>query len=221
MPSMFRSTLAALLAPLVFCAAPSDTDAFDKPRVASVPALAVRSDHTGVLHYIVIQIDRQTQKPGPLVQFSEITFGGGSVVGDDWKQGVNQAVLAALRQLGLDGKDWQVTIKNRSYNAMTEGMSASGAVAVGVMAAWRGDSLRKNAALTGKVAPDGRILEVASVPQKLEVAAKEGFTTVLVPRGQMQSAEWDLSPLAAKLRIDVIEVGTLEEAYQQMTGSGR
>jgi len=203
-------------------ALPFPAAALDDARLASVPALAVQHDgRTGVVHYVVIQINRLPQPDGPVVQFSEIALGGGSVVGEDWKEGVKQAVRAALRHLGLDGKDWLVTIKNRSYNALTEGMSASSVVAVGVLAAWRGDRLRPNVALTGQITPDGRILDVAQVPQKAEAAAGQHFATVLVPRGQLQTPEWDLTLLAAKLHVDVIEVGTLEEAYRLMTGTGR
>lgn len=201
---------------------PLHTQAIEDVHIASVPALAVRhDDRAGVVHYIVIQINRRPQLDGPVVQFSEIMFGGGSVVGDDWKDGVKQAVLAALRQLNADGRDWLVTIKNRSHNAITDGTSASSAVAVGVMAAWRGDAVRPTVALTGQIAQDGNILAVGQIPQKIEAAAREHFTTVLVPRGQLQTAEWDLTMVAAKWRIDIVEVGTLEEAYQAMTGAGR
>jgi predicted S18 family serine protease len=191
-------------------------------RTAAVPALAVLSDgKTGGVHYIAIQISTDPQSDGPVIQFSEINFGGGSLVGDDWKAGVKQALLTSLRQLGEDGRNWMVTIKNRSNNSMTDGMSASGVVAVGIMAAWRGDSVRSEVAMTGQIAPDGTIVAVGSVPPKVEAAAREHFKTVLVPRGQLQTAEWDLTTLAATRQITVVEVGTLDEAYQAMTEAKR
>jgi len=186
-------------------------------RTASVPGLSVRVDsQTGVVHYIVIQISSRPQSDGPIIQFSEINLGGGSLVGDDWKEGVKHATTAVLRQLGIEGRDWLVTIKNRSYNAMTEGMSASGAVAVGMLAAWRGGQVRPEVAMTGQITLDGKIVAVGHVPQKLEAAAREQFRTVLVPRGQLQTPEWDLVALAAQRQMTVIEVGTLEEAYEAM-----
>lgn len=140
-------------------------------------------------------------------------------MGDDWKAGVRQAVLTALRHLGTDGRDWVVTIKNRSHNAMTDGMSASGAIAVGIMAAWRGETIRPGVALTGQIAPNGDILAVGSVPQKVEAAAREQFKTVLVPRGQSNTAEWDFSSRSP--RVTILEVGTLDDAYQAMAGLPR
>lgn len=205
--------LALLLVLILF----SNARAFDNLHVASIPALAVLSDgQTGVVHYIAIQISSDPGANGPVIQFSEITLGGGSLVGDDWKAGVRQAVLTALRHLGMDGRDWVVTVKNRSHNAMTDGMSASGAVAVGIMAAWRGDAIRSGVAMTGQIAPNGDILSVGSVPQKIEAAAREQFRTVLVPRGQSNTGEGDFGSQAR--RVAVVEVGTLDEAYQAMAG---
>jgi uncharacterized protein len=100
-------------------------------------------------------------------------------------------------------------------------MSASSAVAVGIVAAWRGDNIKSDVALTGKIMPDGQIEPVGALLVKIETAARAQFKTVLVPRGQLDTADWDLSQLATRWNIKVIEVATLEEAYQLMTTSGR
>jgi predicted S18 family serine protease len=114
-----------------------------------------------------------------------------------------------------------ITIKNRSYSALTEGMSASSAVAVGIVAAWRGDDVKSDVALTGIIAPDGQIESVGALPAKVEAAARAHFKTILVPRGQLETADWDLSQLAIRWNINIVEVATLEEAYQLMTTAGR
>lgn len=100
-------------------------------------------------------------------------------------------------------------------------MSASSAVAVGIVAAWRGNDVKTDVALTGEIMPDGQIEAVGVLPIKVEAAARARFKTVLVPRGQFYTADWDLSLLATKWNIAVIEVATLEEAYQLMTTAGR
>jgi uncharacterized protein len=198
----------------------STAQAFEDVRTAAVPGLAVRADgRTGAVHYIVIQIATGAQQEGPVVQFSQINFGGGSAVGEDWKDGVRGAVNAALRELAVDGRDWVVTIKNRSYSAITDGVSASGVVAVGIMAAWLGEAPLPGVAMTGQISSDGRILPVGNVPQKVEAAARERFKTVLVPSGQMYTDEWDLTALATKLGVNVVEVRTLDEAYRAMVQS--
>jgi uncharacterized protein len=149
-----------------------------------------------------------------------MNLGGGALVSEDWKEGVKQAVAAAMMAVGADGREWVVTSKNRSYHALTEGMSASRAVAVGIVAAWRGDDIKSDVALSGKIMPDGQIEPVGALPLKVEAAARAQFRTVLVPRDQLYTADWDLSQLAAKWNIKVLEVATLEEACQLMTTTG-
>lgn len=123
----------------------------DSRHFATVPALGVLADgQTGIVHYIVLQIDNDPRRGGPTIQFNEIHLSGGSIVSEDWKEGVKQAVVAATKAVGGDGREWAITIKNRSYVALTEGMSASSAVAVGIVAALRGDHIKSDVALTGK-----------------------------------------------------------------------
>ena len=55
-----------------------------------MPALGVlASGQTGIIHYIVLQIDKDPRREGPTVQFNEINLGGGSLVSEDWKEGVS------------------------------------------------------------------------------------------------------------------------------------
>ena len=189
-------------------------------RFATVPAVAVSfigGKEIGGLHYIAIQLDRDPERRGPTILFSEITLGGGSVVGKDWKEGVRRAVAAAADALGEDQRNWTVTIKNRSYSSLTEGASASSAVAVGIMAAWRGDTIRSDVALTGVITDDGRIREVGSLRSKLEGAAQAKIHTLLVPTGEALTPEWDLYELGRQYNVTVIEVGSLRDAYELMT----
>jgi hypothetical protein len=214
--------LVLILSAIILCTQALPLWSADSRRFATVPALGVLAGgQTGIIHYIVLQIDKDPRQEGPTVQFNEIILGGGSFVSEDWKEGVKQAVAAATKAVGEDGREWVITIKNRSYSKLTEGMSASSAVAVGIMAAWRGDDVKSDVALTGKIMPDGQIEPVGALLIKVEAAARAQFKTVLVPRGQLDAADWDLSQLATRWNIKVIEVATLEEAYQLMTTAGR
>lgn len=214
--------LALLLSVMFLCTQALPVWSADSHRFATVPALGVLAGgQTGIIHYIVLQIDKDPRREGPTVQFNEINLGGGSLVSEDWKEGVRQAVAAATKAVGEDGREWIITIKNRSYNALTEGTSASGAVAVGLVAAWRGDHIKSDVAFTGKIMPGGQIESVSALLVKIEAAARAQFKTILVPRGQLDTADWDLSQLATKWNIKVIEVATLEEAYPLMTTAGR
>jgi len=189
-------------------------------RFATVPAVGVSfigGKEIGGVHYIAIQLDRDPEGRGPTILFNEISFGGGSAVGKDWKEGVRTAVAAAATALGEDQRNWTVTIKNRTYNSLTEGASASSVVAVGIMAAWRGDTIRSDVALTGVITADGHIRAVGGLRGKLEGVALAKMHTLLVPKGEAQTAEWDLYELGRQYNLTVIEVGSLREAYELMT----
>ena len=198
----------------------SSTSAWSEPhRFASVPALAIGvigGAQVGSLHYIVVQLDEDRMNRGPTVQFSERS--PGSAVGDEWKEGVQTAVTAAARAVKEDARGWTVTIKNHAYANYTNGASASSAIAVGLIAAWRGDALRPDAVITGLITADGHIEPVAGLPSKLEGAARSNMHIMLIPAGQARTDEWDLFELGRQLNITVIEVGTLNEAYELMTG---
>ncbi len=209
---------AAAVASLMWVAT-GGADAASSHRMSTVPALAVSPTREGVggVHYIVIQVDQNTGPHGPRVLFDESPFRGGSVVGEDWKAAAQLAVIAAANALGRDPRGWTVIIKNHAPNMVIDGESAGSAVAVGVMAAWRGDRVRANVAVTGAITADGRILEVDDLPGKLAAAAGAKFTTLLVPRGQTQASHGNLTELAAQRHITVIEIGSLQEAYALMT----
>ena len=174
-----RPHLILLIAAIILCTQAPPLWSADSRRVATVPALGLLADgQTGIVHYIVLQIDRDPRQEGPTVQFNEINLGGGSIVSEDWKEGVRHAVTAAT-------------------------------------------NVKSDVALTGKIMPDGQIESVDAVLIKVEAAARAQFKTILIPRGQLDKADWNLSQLTARWNIKVIEVATLEEAYQLMTTARR
>jgi len=222
--SATRNTLCLvlLLSAALLCSQAFPLWAADSRRLATVPALGVLAGgQIGTVHYVVLQIDKDPRQAGPTVQFNEMNLGGGSIVSENWKEGVKQAVAAATRAVGEDGREWVITIKNRSYHALTEGMSASSAIAVGIVAAWPGDDVKSDVALTGNIMPNGQIESVDAISIKIEAAARAQFKTVLVPHGQLDTVDGDLSQLATRWNIRIVEVGTLQEAYQLMTTPGR
>ena len=191
----------------------------------SIPALEVVDQGgkpVGAIHYVVVQIDRLPDLSGPQVQFNEGSraFGAfkGAAVTPDWKDAARMAVDAAARAIGEDPRSWLVTVKNVSTTYMTDGPSASAVLAVGIVAALRGDTFPSNVAMTGRIEPDGRISEVGGIPEKIQGAARSGLSVVLIPKGQLRTKDWDVRPLAESLRLTVLEVGTLSEAYEKITG---
>ncbi len=192
-------------------------------RVVSVPTLGVRTDGLpGVINYVLIQFERIAAQNGPVIDFNEINLGGGSLVGEEWKDGVRSAVQAVARLVGEDGHDWRITLKNRAVTAVTDGRSSSGAIAVGILAAYKGDTLRSDIAMSGVVTPDGRIDVVGGLASKLEVAAGGQYRSLVISRHQPYTSDWPQGEeAAARLHVALIQVRTLAEAYEAMTGSGR
>lgn len=191
----------------------------ESSRTVSVPALAVSvigGQQVGNVHYVALQLERDPQGRGPTILFSE--FSSGSAVDDVWKDGARVAIAAAAKVMGEDERNWRLTIKNRSRYSLSGGSSASSAIAVGIIAAWRGDTIRSGVVITGVVTPDGRIEEVGDLPAKLQGAAAANMRSMLVPKGEAKTAEWDLLELGQQRNINVVEVGTLQEAYEMMTG---
>ena len=203
----------------------SPVGAVDKPLFVSVPVLGVVSQNgklVGATNFVAIQINRQTQGLGPQVQFNEGSrslghFKGGAL-GQDWKEAAEKAVFAASHEVGEDPRTLLVTIKNVSDAYLTDGPSASAPMAVAMIAAFRGAPILPGVTLTGGTDAEGHILTVGGIPEKIRAAAASGFSTVLIPYGQMRTREWDLRPLAESLHLTLIEVRTLREAYEKMTG---
>lgn len=143
-------------------------------------------------------------------------------MGEEWKDGVRLAVQAVARIVGEDGHDWRITIKNRAVTAVTDGRSSSGAIAVGILAAYKGDALRSDIAVSGVITPDGRIDVVGGLPSKLEAAAGGQYRSLVISRHQPYTSDWPQGEeAAARLRVALIQVRTLAEAYEAMTGGGR
>ena len=169
-----------------------------------------------------IQIDRLSEPVGLVVQFNEGSRAFGSFKGgaleQDSKEAARTAVLAACTILAEDPRTWRVTFKEVSTSYLIGGPSAGGAIAVAVVATIRGVTLLPGVVMTGAIDLDGRITPVGDLPTKIQAAADAGLSTVLIPRGQTRTREWDLGLLSEKLGVTVIEVATIKDAYERMTG---
>lgn len=106
--SVSRNTprLILLLSTVIFSTQALPLWSADSHRFATVPAPGVLAEgQTGIVHYIALRIDKDPRREGPTVHFNEISLGGGSIVSEDWKEGVRQAVVAATHAVGEDGRE--------------------------------------------------------------------------------------------------------------------
>lgn len=208
-----------LVSMLVLATMPSIPAYAGNSNIVSVSTLGIQGEGLpGVVNYILVQLDHVASQGGPTIQFNEVNLGGGSRVGEEWKEGARRAVRAVLHTVGDSGHDWIITIKNRSATSLTDGMSASAAVAVAIMAAYRGGAIRSDVALSGQITPDGRLDVIGGLPVKIEAAANAHYRAIIVPRDQVLTPDWISSTdVASRRRLQLIQVGTLDEAYQAMT----
>ncbi|HKT34568.1 MAG TPA: S16 family serine protease [Nitrospira sp.] len=113
-----------------------------------------------------------------------------------------------------------VSVQGVTYRPTgSDGPSAGAAMTVGFIATFRGDRIQRGVALTGTLEPGGRVGWVGSIADKVRAAKREGYHTVLVPRGQLHTAQWNLVELGFQLNIAVKEVDTIDDAYLVMTGT--
>lgn len=223
LPFSVQGTVLGSLLLLVCIAVPGK--AAHQRTFISIPVLGVIDQGgkmVGATHYLAIQIDKLPEPSGPQLQFNEGSraLGNfkGAALGPDWKDAARAAIAAAARATNEDSRTWLVTLKNVSTAYITDGSSASAAVAVAIAAALRHAQPLPNVAMTGAIETDGRISPVGEIPEKLRGAAAAGISTVLIPKDQSRTRDWDVRPLAESLQITVIEVSTLREAYERMTG---
>ena len=138
--------------------------------------------------------------------------------GPAWRAATGMASAFATLFVGADPAtvtyDFTVT-------GPIDGPSAGGVLTVGIIAAFRGQSLASNTTMTGTITADGTIGPVGGVLTKIESAAREGYTTVVLPRA-LDPDGWgngnEFTALANSLGVTLIPVDTIGDAYAAMTG---
>lgn len=185
--------------------------------VIELPVLAaVRANHNGVFELMLLMWDQNPQPdPVELLRFNgRVRLGAGNL------ESIDHAFAYAVERTPNVRHSGTVSVLAHAYQpTSSDGPSAGAAIAVGFIALFKGERLQRGVALTGTFEPGGRIGPVGSIPDKIRAAKREGYHTVLVPRGQIHSAQWNLNELAFQLNMTVKEVDSIDEAYQLMTGS--
>lgn len=138
--------------------------------------------------------------------------------GPAWRAATSMASAFATIFVGADPNsvDYHFTV-----TGPIDGPSAGGILTVGIIAAFRGASLAPGATMTGTITADGSIGAVGGVATKIEAAADEGFTTIVVPEAidpEGWAAGNRYTELADALGVTVVPVNTIGDAYAVMTG---
>lgn len=184
--------------------------------VVEVPVLAaIKSNDRGVFEVMLVWWD-QKPEPNPIALR---WFQGGVTLKQAHLGAMADAFNFAIAHTLPETHTGTVSVQGVAYlPTSTDGPSAGAAMAVGFVAVLKGESLLRGIALTGTIQPGGRIGPVGGLPDKIRAAAREGYRTVLIPQGQLHTPEWNLGSLALELNLTVKEVGTVQEAYELMTG---
>lgn len=197
-----------LLVPVVALSTPDS--------VVEVPLLAmIGTNDRGVFEVMVLQWDRKPD-PDPIA----LKWGTTRIrFLPTYVQALNRAIQYAKERTPSVQHTGTLWIHGVAYApTSTDGPSAGAAMAVGFIAVFKGDTIQRGIALTGTIEADGRIGPVGAIPDKVRAAAREGCRTILIPQGQLSDPRWRLTGLGMELNVTIKEVGTIDAAYELMTG---
>lgn len=181
-----------------------------------VPVLgAIAANNQGVFNVMVLNWERLSS-PDPMelrwgnrrIQVKEVGLGS-----------IERAFFYAVEHTPSVRLTGLLTLYGASYAPLSsDGPSAGAVMAVGFLAVLRGDPIIRGIALTGTLEFDGRVGPVGAISDKVRAAAREHYRMVLIPQGQLNDPRWDLIGLGMQLNLTIKEVGTVQEAYEIMTG---
>jgi len=181
-----------------------------------VPILAaIHANNQGVFNVMVLNWDRRSS-PDPMelrwgnrrIQVKEVGLGS-----------IERAFFYAVEHTPSVRLTGLLTLYGASYAPLSsDGPSAGAVMAVGFLAVLRADPIIRGIALTGTLESDGRVGPVGAISDKVRAAGREHYRMVLIPQGQLNDPRWDLIGLGMQLNLTIKEVGTVQEAYEIMTG---
>ncbi len=190
-----------------------------------VPALAVSSPSPEAPGVFTVKVIWWDQKPDPdpvRLQWKNgfiNAFEYGQIRSRwDNRSATVKAFLYAVERTPDVHHTGTVNVQGVGYGSTWLGGSSAGAaMAVGFIALFKQDTIKRGVALTGTLEKGGRIGQVGGIAGKVRAAAREGYHTILIPAGQLNDPRWQLGSLALELNVTVKEVSYIEEAYALMT----
>ena len=148
------------------------------------------------------------------------------------------AVHSVENITGTKMKDYDVSYSIKTDAGVIDGGSAGGAMAVAVLSMVKNVKLSRNAAMTGAVDANGRILPVGLVDKKADAVRMANISAFVVPAGQGSQVEQarketcqqgdiefckiEYAPMIEKTSagIAIKEVSTVQEALNAMSEEG-
>ena len=180
----------------------------------SIPVLGMTLDKArqpvGIVMYVMIHFHQRSDHDGLKVHFRKIPGRFGPIA----RKAVATAIDRVAKSANLQDDSWTVVL-TFPYSGLTMyGDSLSAMVALSVLALAKNEAIVYGRTLTGRITEDGHIGKVAGIPYKIYAAHSERLDRVLIPEERDPSdGEWRTPFL-----MHVSQVGTLEKAYQGLTG---
>ena len=119
-------------------------------------------------------------------------------------------------QFGRDCEHYDFFYTIRANSVIVGGPSAGAASALLTLAALDDQKINESVAITGTINSGGLIGPVGGILKKIEAAAEEGITTVLIPEGERfvdeEGVVSDAIEYGVELGVDVREVSDIYEA---------
>ncbi len=132
-----------------------------------------------------------------------------------------QQIACSEFDMDCSDKDFFFTIS--AMPGIVGGPSAGAASAVLAAALIKGFSIRRDIAITGTINSGGIIGLVGGLDYKIKGAAEKNLSLVLIPKGSRQfktdGKVIDLVELGNSLNITVVEVATLDDAFEYFTNT--
>ncbi len=183
-------------------------------RHQSIPVLGMTLNKAqqpvGIVMYVMLHFQQRSDHDGLKVHFRKVPGRFGPIA----RKAVATAIHRVAKSAKLQDDSWTVVL-TFPYSGLTMyGASLSAMVALSVVALAKNDAIVYGRTLTGTITEDGHIGKVAGVPYKVYAAYSEDLDRVLIPEEHDPSdGEWRTPFL-----MHVSHVGTLEKAYQGLTG---
>lgn len=186
----------------------------------TVPALWAGMDASGEpvggVELAEIFVSTASTTPEYRVDLADIEAQG---AGESWQAATSMASAFATVFAAVDPATVDL---NFTVTGPINGPSAGGILTVGLLAAFQGQSLIPGFTMTGTITADGSIGPVGGVLTKIESAAREGFTNIVLPISLTRD-DWSagnlFTDLADELGVTLFPVHTIGEAYAVMTGA--
>jgi hypothetical protein len=184
-----------------------------------LPILTVTAGAVGRCDRPMFTFLRRAADRTPLsLAISEDVPGG---AGDSIRASVWQAAMVAA----LDRMDPLSGVRiSLDVSGPADGPSGGAAICLAILSALDGREFPQDCAVTGAIMPDGTIGGVGGIAVKLRAAAQVGIRRVCIPtylRFEKQGEggeEVDLKRLAAQLKIDLVPVENVAQAYAAIHG---